>query len=72
MNAFRPASSPVNPPVPSLSGWRARDTDSESKAGAIVPSTSRLSGKVRGLVERHPAESLSVLRRWMEEKSGGG
>jgi len=71
MNAFRPAASPVTPPVPSLSGWRARDTDSESEASAIAPSRSRLSSKVRSLVERHPAESLSVLRRWMEEKPGG-
>jgi flagellar biosynthesis/type III secretory pathway M-ring protein FliF/YscJ len=70
MNAFRPAPSPGNPPVPSLTGWDEKDMESEESAGPIVPSTSRLSGKVRGLVARHPEETLNVLRRWMVDRTG--
>ena len=38
----------------------------------VVPSTSRMAGKIRGLVARHPEETLSVLRNWMVETSRGG
>ena len=56
--------------MPSLIGWREKDMESEESAGPIVPSTSRLSGKVRGLVARHPEETLNVLRRWMVDRAG--
>ncbi|MEK7245892.1 MAG: hypothetical protein AAB223_07725 [Pseudomonadota bacterium] len=53
------------PAVPESAG-------AEARTPSVIASTSRISGKVRGLVERHPEEALSVLRRWMEERASGG
>ena len=52
-------------PVPSFVPVVPESDNAGPELPAVVPSTSRLSGKVRGLVERHPEETLSVLRRWM-------
>ena len=58
--------------MPSFVPVLSESDDAGPERSAVVPSTSRLSGKVRGLVERHTEEALSVLRRWMEEKARGG
>jgi flagellar biosynthesis/type III secretory pathway M-ring protein FliF/YscJ len=67
-----PKPSPKAPPARSFVPVAAESDDAEPATPAVVPSTSRLSGKVRDLVKRHPEETLSVLRRWMEEKIRGG
>jgi flagellar biosynthesis/type III secretory pathway M-ring protein FliF/YscJ len=75
MNAERARSRTVPPkpaPTPSVAPDAAEPEDGETGRPAVVPSKSRLSEKVRDLVGRHPEETLSVLRRWMEEKFRGG
>lgn len=59
-------------PAPSFAPAETEPAETESRTPAVMPSTSRLSDKVRGLVKRHPEETLSVLRRWMVEKIRGG
>jgi flagellar biosynthesis/type III secretory pathway M-ring protein FliF/YscJ len=71
MNALRARIPDSAPPMPSEWEPVPASPPAAPKTEAVVPSTSRLSGKVRGLVERHPGETLSVLRRWMEEKNRG-
>jgi hypothetical protein len=71
MNALRAALSPTLRPMPSPAPRPADAADAHLAARAIVPSVSPLSGKVRGLVTRHPEETLSVIRRWMGEKFCG-
>jgi hypothetical protein len=71
MNALRARDPNAAPPVPSEWGPVPAPPPAPPKTAAVVPSTSVLSGKVRGLVARHPAETLNVLRRWMEEKIRG-
>jgi flagellar biosynthesis/type III secretory pathway M-ring protein FliF/YscJ len=60
-----PAPRTAAAPAPSFVPVVAESDDTGPERSAVVPSTSRLSAKVRGLVERHPEETLSVLRRWM-------
>jgi flagellar biosynthesis/type III secretory pathway M-ring protein FliF/YscJ len=68
MNAERAPAADFLPKIPALSESAA----TASRLPAVTPSISRISNKVRGLVERHPEEALSVLRRWMEEQARGG
>ncbi|MSP80435.1 MAG: hypothetical protein EXR02_05105 [Rhodospirillales bacterium] len=68
MNAQHAPAADFLPKTRALSG----SAGAGSELPAVTPSTSRISGKVRGLVERHPEEALSVLRRWMEEQVRGG
>ncbi len=63
--------SPEQPRAPSLSPTPPFTTVADARMPEVVPSTSRIAGKVRGLVARHPDETLSVLRRWLEEKNRG-
>lgn len=67
-----PAPRTAAAPAPSFVPVVAESDDTGPERPVVVPSTSRISGKVRDLVKRHPEETLSVLRRWMVETSRGG
>lgn len=67
-----PAPRTAAAPAPSFVPALPESDDTGPEGPAVVPSTSRLSGKVRDLVKRHPEETLSVLRRWMVETSRRG
>ena len=67
-----PNPDPSAPPAPSFVPAAIEPSKEDAGMPAVVPSTSRMAEKVRGLVERHLDQSLSVLRRWMEDKTRSG
>lgn len=71
MIALPPAPKKHAAPTPSFVLALPAPADGGRGIPEVVPATSRMAGKVRSLVERHPEETLGVLRRWMEENIRG-